>query len=159
MDIATNALREYQKAVKKQHMEKSIHLINGDLTKTLPFKDGFFDVAVDITTLFRLTVKKEIYNYAAEIRRVLKAGGYLLEYQLHPRDKYYSSLPANADGVFVDRDGASGHLYTTNQLRNLFLFGFKPVYAKTLVFRDKSRDIMYGKPYKRTLSLVIFRKR
>ncbi len=164
LDIASNALGEFKERADVQGIAPRVHLYNTPISKKLPFPDKFFDIGVDIEAFFRLVTKNDIYTYRKEIYRVLKDGAYLLQYQLHPGDGYYKSVlrdPSKSDdgiAVFQDKNETRGRLYTTTQLKYLFSGFFAPRMSRTLEFQDITYDIMYGMPYRRKLSLVIFQK-
>lgn len=159
VDISANALKDYKEKINAEHLGKRIKLFNGSMIKRLPFEDDVFSVVVDLTAFFHIADRKGRQSYISEVSRVLKPGGLMLQYQISPKDEYYSSLKTNADGIFIDRNGITGRLYTRDELIALFSKNFRLLIAKTLIFEDKSRDTRYyRKPGKSASSLVIFKK-
>jgi len=104
LDFVAAALRDFRRAAGGFRKPR---LVQGDLARPLPFREGAFDAALEITAADNLTAVRIRGRFWREVARVLKPGGWFLSYHFTPADGYYGPLlqksPARERGLLYDR--------------------------------------------------------
>ncbi len=108
-DVVPEALQGYgQRAPRYQ---AQLTLVERSLALALPYKNAFFDAALEITVADNLHDPTGPRRLWRELSRVIKPGGYLLTYYFTEEDGFYGRLlrktkPASrSEAVVLDRKG------------------------------------------------------
>lgn len=86
LDYIQEAINFTKKSAKKNKLLTKIHLYTQDLGKKWPFKDNFFDLAVDCFASIDIETLKDRKKYKSELFRTLKFGGYALVMVVSTKD-------------------------------------------------------------------------
>ena len=145
VDFASSALKKLDKA-KSEHMNADrITTKQVNLAEKLPFRDGSFDIAMDIVTTMTL-VPEELIGFEAEIRRIVHPDGLFLTYVLAADDGYLQASNPGQTQTTVQDSGITDNYLSEERLRH--------VYDKwTILEMEKIEklDVFYGREYMRRI--------
>ena len=86
LDYIPHAINYTEKSAKKNNLSSRIHLYLQDIGKRWPFRDIFFDLAIDCFASIDIETLRDREKYKSELFRTLKPGGYALVMVVSTKD-------------------------------------------------------------------------
>lgn len=157
VELARNALREAQK--RAQETGVNLEYREGDIGKSLPFKDASFDVVLDVMSSNSLN-EDERALYLAEADRVLAPRGFMLVRGLAKEgDRHAKTLLRDAPGTEHDTYVLPGlhvteRVFTEADLRALYGAHFSILHYK----RSLHYARFAGRSFKRAYFVLYLQK-
>jgi SAM-dependent methyltransferase len=153
-DISRSALEGFRERSIGLGRGNDLHLVLCDMGDPPAFRDGFFDVVMNITTLENLLDIGTLRRYALRTAGLIAEGGYLLLYTFLRTDGYYGPLLDPDTGlVRSDAGGIPIALYSREQIESCFE-GLRTIDSRRYEFPGP----MYGKEYARRLMAMVMKK-
>jgi len=157
VDIVKEALKDFKNTAIREHLSNKIKLFQRDIGEKFPFKNNFFDIAIDINSFPNLISETKRKRYKTELFRVMKKQSYYLIYVYSKNDGYYGPMlkkfPGREEGTIIcPDDNIQRKLYTINELKKFFSDKFRSILDKKI----KKKGEMFGKMYTREFILLIF---
>lgn len=157
-DYIEHALDVLKKRAQKAGVLDEITLLNLDLSKKWPFKDNFFDLAIDCYSSIDMETKKGRETCRDEMFRTLKPKGLILVTCVSTNDSFEKELlkksPGKEKNTVYWPGGKFEKLYDENELRTFFTPSFSILQLKN--FQKKS--VLFGKEYDREGYWVVLQK-
>jgi len=143
VDFVEGALEADREKVENNGLDGKVELVATDMSESLPFGNGSFDVALDL--LSGSSIFDEGWNqYKTEIKRILKAGGYFVVYypnlESDDHKEYLKTNPGGHPKSFLHpRTGIEERAFSVADIRKEFA-NFKEVATEIIEFQDKNYD-------------------
>ena len=138
LDYISDVVAHGNREIKFQHVEDKARFIYGDV-RDLPLADHSFDAVTDIGLLQHLDVS-DWNKYIAEIKRVVKQGGYVLNVSLSKETpRFLGFRPKTSSESQFEKFGVSYYFFTDQELNTLFTTaGFQLVAQHIEIFDAKT---------------------
>lgn len=125
LDYIQEAIDCTKKSAKKDKLLTKVHLYTQDLGKKWPFKDNFFDLAVDCFASIDIETLRDRKKYKSELFRTLKSGGYALVMVVSTKDeiekKYLKTNPGpERNSTLWPGSGKLQKDYDENELKEFY---------------------------------------
>jgi SAM-dependent methyltransferase len=157
LDQVAGALRDFRRVA--HGYARALRLVRQDMSRPLPWPDGYFDAVLEITAADNLAAARVRKRFWRETLRVLKPGGRLLSYHFTPADGYYGPL------LRTSAWRRRGRLFDRRAGMYFRFYNFREIVSvsrgRLAVERRRHYHYpgpMFGKRYQRDLQAVIFRK-
>lgn len=145
VDFAENGLNLFRNALKSSEYADRVELQNADLTKTWPYANDSFGLALDIVTTVSIPPKSMPF-FISQLRRVVRPNGLFAAYVLSDHDGVLRENAPGERSFTVKQSGITDYYYSEDELRSLYK-GWK-----MLKFRMTEKvDTFYGKTYDRRI--------
>lgn len=158
MDYIQSVLDYTKHRADKNGIIHRIHLYKAEIDKHWPFKNNFFDLAIDSFSSIDIETRKGREIYKREMYRTLKPGGFALVMVVSTKDEWESKLikehlAGEKNSTIWPQNGKFQKDYDENELRE-FYKKFKIINIKEV----KKKAFKLGKEYLATDYWVILRK-
>jgi SAM-dependent methyltransferase len=138
----------------------AVNFIHGDVTRPLPFGDGSFDLATDVSVYFHQLADAERAACRREIRRILKPDGILLVSMATSNDGYYfacgtgplAGIDASVRLTWDPVAGVGNILPSYDQL----MAEFSDLFELRMSWLKQRNGPMHGKPYRRETAATLW---
>ncbi|MBI2641899.1 methyltransferase domain-containing protein [Candidatus Roizmanbacteria bacterium] len=146
------------KEAKRQDCERNIHLYKNAIDRKWPFRNNFFDLAIDCFSSIDIETRKGRIIYKTELLRTLKPGGYALVTVVSANDEIERGLMKKYPGkeknsVIWPHNGKFQKNYDERELRD-----FYKEFQILKLQENKKRAFKLGKNYIATNYWMILRK-
>ena len=119
IDYVNDAVRLGNRDIKLHNVVDKARFILGDV-RDIPLADQTFDAVTDIGVLQHLDMH-DWNQYVAELRRVTKPGGYVLNVSLSKETPQFLGFkPKNREESLFEKFGVSYYFFTNAEVRELF---------------------------------------
>lgn len=158
MDYIQSALGYTKQKAEKNGIIQQIHIYKAEIDKRWPFKNNFFDLAIDSFSSIDIETRKGRDIYKQEMYRTLKPGGFALIMVVSTKDEWESKLIKEHPGgeknsTIWPQNGKFQKDYDEVELRE-FYKKFKIINIKEV----KKKAFKLGKEYLATDYWVILKK-
>lgn len=159
MDYIKLALNYTQESAKKNNVADKVHLSLVDIGQKWPFKNNFFDIAIDCFSSIDIETKQGREIYKKEMLRTLKFGGYSLVMVVSVNDEiegeFIRKHPCKEKNSTIwSGNGKFQKNYDEDELRE-FYKDFEIIQLKEI----KKPAFKLGKKYTATNYWMVLRKK
>ena len=139
IDFEKNIVEKTNKEIKNWGLEGKLKFVEGSALD-IPFVDNSFDGVCDFGLMENL-YKEDWGQYANEICRVLKPGGFYLNTSLsRETQQFFRFYPKGSiDGEF-EKYGVHYHFFSKDEMKNIFDHKLNPI-EQDIEFTDKSDEV------------------
>ena len=124
IDYVKSSIEHAKKAASNNDVSSRLILTKAFMDRKWPFKDNFFDVAIDCFASIDVETKKGRETYKKEMLRTLKPGGYVLVMAVAAEDEIESELirtsPGKERNSTIWPGGKFQKDYDENELREFY---------------------------------------
>ena len=157
IDYIHSALDYTKKVAEKERVSSLVHVINAEIDKAWPFKENFFDLAVDCFSSIDIETKRGRIMCRDELWRTLKPGGLALVMVVSINDemekRFLKESPSGEKNSVIWPNGKFQKNYDREELRN-FYKRFKILKLKEIT----KRAFKLGKNYTAKNYWMVFKK-
>lgn len=119
IDFESNIVKKTNENVKHWELEGKLKFVEGDALD-IPFIDDSFDGVCDFGLMENL-FKEDWGQYASEIGRVLKPGGFYLNTSLsRETQRFLEFSPKNSSSGDFEKYGVHYHFFKKDEMKNIF---------------------------------------
>lgn len=138
LEYIADMVRRANQDIKLHGFADRARFIHGDV-RDIPLVDHSFDAVTDIGVLQHLD-QGDWNQYASEIKRVIKPGGYVLNVSLSKEtQRFLGFKPKSSTDSHFEKFGVSYYFFTNEELNNLFAsHGFQLVEQRIETFDAKT---------------------
>lgn len=147
IDFEKNIIQKTNGQIKDWGLEGKAKFVEANVLD-IPFTDASFDGACDFGLLENL-YEKDWQNYAEEINRILKPGGFYLNVSLSRQTKkFFDFSPLGSKDGNIDKYGVHYHFFDKEEMKNIFTNKLKVI----------SQDIEFLENPKQAILESLFQK-
>jgi len=139
LDFVSEMVEKNNKEIKDWRLEGKLKFIEGSALD-IPFTDGSFDGVCDFGLLENL-YKEDWEQYANEIARVLKPGGFYLNTSLsRETQKFLEFRPKSSENGEFEKYGIHYHFFNKDEMKKIFDHDLNPI-EQDIEFVEKPKQI------------------
>jgi ubiquinone/menaquinone biosynthesis C-methylase UbiE len=126
LDYEKNIVDKANKEIKNWNLEGKLRFVEGSALD-IPFVDDSFDGICDFGLMENL-FKEDWEQYATEVNRVLKKGGYYLNTSLsRETPNFFEFKPKNSEHGDFEKYGIHYHFFEKDEIKNIFNHQLTPI--------------------------------
>lgn len=158
IDYVRVAINHLKKKTKELKLNRKIHATTGEIDEKWPYKNNFFDLAIDNFSSIDIETKEGRETYKKELLRTLKPGGYALVSVVSADDKIEREQITKSPGheknsTYWVENGKFQKDYDEKELR-----GFYREFEIVKLKKIKKKSFKLGRHYNATNFLLILKK-
>jgi len=139
IDFVSEIVKKTNENVKNWGLQGKLKFVEGNALD-IPFTDNSFDGIYDFGLMENL-FKEDWEQYAREINRVLKPGGFFLNISFsRETQRFFEFYPKNSKNGEFKKYGIHYHFFDKNELKNIFNHNLNPI-KQNIEFIDKPTEI------------------
>jgi len=139
LDFVGEMVEKNNKEIKNWGLEGKLKFVEGSALD-IPFTDSSFDGVYDFGLLENL-YKEDWEQYANEIARVLKSGGFYLNTSLsRETQKFLEFRPKSSENGEFEKYGVHYHFFNKDEMKKIFDHDLNPI-EQDIEFIEKPKQI------------------
>ena len=141
IDFEKNVVHKANEEIKNWGLEGKLKFLEADVLD-IPFADASFDGVYDFGLLENLYAE-DWQQYASEINRVLKPGGFYLNTSLsRETQRFFEFFPKNSESGDFQKYGVHYHFFEKEEISKMFEGKLKIVYQENKHIKSKPIDVI-----------------
>lgn len=141
IDFEKNIVEKTNSEIKNWGLEGKLKFLEADVLD-IPFTDNSFDGVCDFGLLENL-YSEDWAQYANEINRVLKPGGYYLNLSISKETQHFFEFyPKGSETGDFQKYGVHYHFFEAEEMSKIFEGKFKTIYQENIHVQNKPADVI-----------------
>ena len=141
IDFEKNIVEKTNSEIKNWGLEGKLKFLEADVLD-IPFTDNSFDGVCDFGLLENL-FSEDWVQYANEINRVLKPGGYYLNLSISKETQHFFEFyPKGSETGDFQKYGVHYHFFEAEEMSKIFEGKFKTIYQENIHVQNKPADVI-----------------